>query len=134
VCNKVPIRHDAIERLPDLNMICIPPTGHDAFDIEACQKRGIVVSNVQGYAVITVAEHTFALILALRRAAGASQSNRRGSTTAFSSGTPLPGSQLPVNLFCGDIWDQERSSPVEGLPHQDVLAIQPQSLEHRGQR
>jgi glycerate dehydrogenase len=67
VCNKVPIRRDAIERLPDLKMICIPATGYDAFDIAACKERGIVVSNVRGYAANTVPEHTFALILALRR-------------------------------------------------------------------
>ncbi|MEM7718852.1 MAG: D-2-hydroxyacid dehydrogenase [Pseudomonadota bacterium] len=67
VSNKVPIRRDAIEALPNLKMICIPATGYDAFDIEACKERGIVVSNVRGYAVNTVPEHTFALILALRR-------------------------------------------------------------------
>lgn len=67
VCNKVPIRRDAIESLPDLKMIGIPATGYDAFDVEACRERGIVVSNVRGYATNTVPEHTFALILALRR-------------------------------------------------------------------
>jgi len=67
VCNKVPIRRAAIEQLPALEMICIPATGYDAFDIAACKERGIVVSNVRGYAVNTVPEHTFALILALRR-------------------------------------------------------------------
>jgi glycerate dehydrogenase len=67
VCNKVPIRRDSIAQLPDLKMICIPATGYDAFDIEACKERGIVVSNVRGYAVHTVPEHAFALILALRR-------------------------------------------------------------------
>ena len=67
VCNKVPIRRDAIEALPDLEMICIPATGYDAFDIDACRERGIVVSNIRGYAINTVPEHTFALILALRR-------------------------------------------------------------------
>ena len=67
VSNKVPIRRDAIEALPDLKMIAIPATGYDAFAIDACRERGIVVSNVRGYAVNTVPEHTFALILALRR-------------------------------------------------------------------
>ncbi len=67
VCNKVPIRRASIEQLPDLKMICIPATGYDAFDIEACKERGIVVSNVRGYATNTVPEHAFALILALRR-------------------------------------------------------------------
>jgi glycerate dehydrogenase len=67
VCNKVPIRRDAITQLPDLKMIAIPATGYDAFDVDACAERGIVVSNVRGYAINTVPEHTFALILALRR-------------------------------------------------------------------
>jgi glycerate dehydrogenase len=67
VSNKVPIRRAAIEQLPDLKMICIPATGYDAFDVDACRERGIVVSNVRGYATHTVPEHTFALILALRR-------------------------------------------------------------------
>src|SRR5580700_4183238 len=67
ISNKVPIRRESIARLPHLKMIAIPATGYDAFDIDACAERGIVVSNVRGYAVNTVPEHTFALILALRR-------------------------------------------------------------------
>ena len=67
ISNKVPIRRPQIEALPDLKMIVIPATGFDAFDIEACRERGIVVSNVRGYAVNTVPEHAFALIFALRR-------------------------------------------------------------------
>jgi glycerate dehydrogenase len=67
ISNKVPIRRDSIEKLPRLKMIAIPATGYDAFDVEACVERGIVVSNVIGYAINSVPEHTFALILALRR-------------------------------------------------------------------
>jgi glycerate dehydrogenase len=67
ISNKVPIRRESIARLPRLKMIAIPATGYDAFDIDACAERGIVVSNVRGYAIDTVPEHTFALILALRR-------------------------------------------------------------------
>ena len=67
VSNKVPIRRADIEQLPNLKMICIPATGYDAFDIGACQERGIVVSNVRGYAQNTVPEHVLALMLALRR-------------------------------------------------------------------
>jgi len=67
ISNKVPIRRDSIEKLTRLKMIAIPATGHDAFDIDACAERGVVVSNARGYAVSTVPEHTFALILALRR-------------------------------------------------------------------
>jgi glycerate dehydrogenase len=67
VSNKVPIGRAEIDALPDLKMIAIPATGYDRFAIDACRERGIVVSNVRGYAINTVPEHTFALILALRR-------------------------------------------------------------------
>jgi glycerate dehydrogenase len=67
ISNKVPIRRESLAKLPRLKMIAIPATGHDAFDIDACMERSIIVSNVRGYAVNTVPEHTFALILALRR-------------------------------------------------------------------
>ncbi len=67
ICNKVPIRRAQIEQLDKLKMIAIPATGFDAFDIDACKERNIVVSNVRGYAANTVPEHTFALIFALRR-------------------------------------------------------------------
>jgi glycerate dehydrogenase len=67
VTNKVPIRAEHLKRLPKLKMISVAATGYDVIDIVACRERGIVVSNVRGYAVNTVPEHTFALILALRR-------------------------------------------------------------------
>lgn len=67
VTNKVPIRRAALEALPDLRMIAIAATGYDVIDIVACKERGVTVSNIRGYAVNTVPEHTFALILALRR-------------------------------------------------------------------
>jgi glycerate dehydrogenase len=67
ITNKVPVREAALERLPQLKMIAVAATGYDVIDIAACKKRGTVVSNIRGYAVNTVPEHTFALILALRR-------------------------------------------------------------------
>lgn len=67
ITNKVPIREADLERLPELKMIAVAATGYDVVDVNACAARGITVANVQGYAVTTVPEHTFALILALRR-------------------------------------------------------------------
>jgi len=67
VTNKVPLRSEVLARLPDLQMIAVAATGYDVVDVEACTGQGIVVSNVRGYAINTVPEHTFALILALRR-------------------------------------------------------------------
>jgi glycerate dehydrogenase len=65
--NKVPVSAETLAALPDLKMIGIAATGYDRIDVAACAERGVVVSNVRGYAVNTVPEHTFALILALRR-------------------------------------------------------------------
>jgi glycerate dehydrogenase len=67
ITNKVPIRADALAKLPELRMIAVAATGYDVVDVHACQERGIVVANVRGYAINTVPEHTIALILALRR-------------------------------------------------------------------
>ncbi|NGM88032.1 D-2-hydroxyacid dehydrogenase [Parapusillimonas sp. SGNA-6] len=67
ITNKVPLRQEALEQASALKMIAVAATGTDNVDLEACERRGIVVSNVQGYAIHTVPEHTFALIFALRR-------------------------------------------------------------------
>jgi glycerate dehydrogenase len=67
VTNKVAIDEEALEQLPRLKMIAVAATGVDRIDLAVCQKRGIVVSNIPGYAVHSVSEHTFGLILALRR-------------------------------------------------------------------
>ncbi|GAB2907171.1 D-2-hydroxyacid dehydrogenase [Paralcaligenes ginsengisoli] len=67
ISNKVPLSRATLEHAPKLKMIAVAATGTDIVDLPACQERGIVVSNIQGYAVNTVPEHTFALIFALRR-------------------------------------------------------------------
>jgi glycerate dehydrogenase len=67
VINKVPMRAATLEKLPELKMIAIAATGFDVVDIAACRARGIVVANIRDYAIHTVPEHVFALILALRR-------------------------------------------------------------------
>jgi glycerate dehydrogenase len=68
ITNKAPIREDTMAACPDLKMIAIAATGTDIVDTAAAKARGIVVSNIRGYAVHTVPEHTFALILTLMRA------------------------------------------------------------------
>lgn len=67
ITNKAPIRVAAIDGLTRLKMIAVAATGYDVVDVAACRSRGIIVSNVRGYAVNTVPEHTFSLIFALRR-------------------------------------------------------------------
>lgn len=65
--NKVKFQRPAIETLPKLKLIAVAATGTDNIDLKACAERGVTVSNIRGYALHTVPEHAFALILALRR-------------------------------------------------------------------
>lgn len=59
------ITKEIIDKLPNLRFIATMSTGFDHIDLDACKARNIIVSNVAGYGEITVAEHTFALLLAL---------------------------------------------------------------------
>ena len=67
ITNKVPLRAATLRQLPNLKMIAVAATGYDVIDIDYCKANGIAVSNIRNYAVHTVPEHAFALILALRR-------------------------------------------------------------------
>jgi glycerate dehydrogenase len=67
VVNKAPLPKAVLEALPDLKLIAVAATGTDNIDKAAAQAQGIVVSNIRNYAIATVPEHAFALILALRR-------------------------------------------------------------------
>lgn len=67
ITNKVAVSGQALQSAPRVKLIAVAATGTDIIDIEACRKRAIVVSNIRNYAINTVPEHTFALILTLRR-------------------------------------------------------------------
>jgi glycerate dehydrogenase len=67
ITNKVPVRREAIGGSRNLRLVAIAATGTDVVDVAACAERRIGVTNIRNYAVNTVPEHTFALILALRR-------------------------------------------------------------------
>jgi glycerate dehydrogenase len=67
IVNKVPMRADTLRQLPQLKMIAVAATGYDVIDVPFCKENGIAVANIRNYAVHTVPEHAFAMILALRR-------------------------------------------------------------------
>lgn len=62
-----PIRRADLEAMPNLKLITTRSTGYDHIDLDAAAERGILVANVPDYGETAVAEHTFALILALSR-------------------------------------------------------------------
>ena len=67
VVNKIALSGATLAQLPKLQFIAISATGTDNVDAAWCARNGVAVSNIRNYAVHTVPEHTFALILALRR-------------------------------------------------------------------
>ena len=56
-----------LNSLKSLKFIATRSTGFDHIDLKTCKDKNILVSNVPSYGENTVAEHTFALILALSR-------------------------------------------------------------------
>lgn len=60
------VNKEVIEKL-DVDLIGCRSTGYDHVDIEAASDHDIKVCNVPKYGAVTVAEHTFGLLLALSR-------------------------------------------------------------------
>lgn len=67
ITNKVRLGADILSQTPAVKMIAVAATGTDNVDLAYCRAHGIVVSNIRGYAVHTVPEHVFMMMLALRR-------------------------------------------------------------------
>lgn len=61
------IGEDEMKRFPSLKIITTRSTGFDHIDLAAAKARGVTVVNVPFYGENTVAEFTFALLLALSR-------------------------------------------------------------------
>lgn len=63
--NKTPVPKAALDKLPNLKLISVLATGYNIVDIDAAKQNNVVVCNVPGYAVVSAAQYTFALLLAL---------------------------------------------------------------------
>lgn len=58
---------DLIRQLPALKMMTVCGIGTDAIDIGAAREHGVVVCNIPGRTAPVVAEHAFALMMAISR-------------------------------------------------------------------
>ena len=77
--NKVRIGTAQYKVLPKLKCICLTATGYDNIDTIEADRRGIYVCNASGYGTYAVAQHVWALILALdNRVAEHNQSIKQG--------------------------------------------------------
>ncbi|QUX95902.1 glycerate dehydrogenase [Marinomonas sp. CT5] len=65
--NKAIIDAQALSSADNLELIQVMATGMNNVDLDACKAKNITVQNVADYSTISVPEHTFAMLLALRR-------------------------------------------------------------------
>jgi glycerate dehydrogenase len=63
--NKVDIRGELFEMLPEIRYVGVLATGTNIVDLEGARAHGVAVTNVPGYATDAVAQLTWALILRL---------------------------------------------------------------------
>ena len=99
------IGEDELKRFPALKLIATRSTGFDHIDLSVAKARGITVANVPFYGENTVAEFTFALILALsRRVIDADERVRETGTFSHDNlrGFDLAGKTIGV-VGCGHI-------------------------------
>jgi D-lactate dehydrogenase len=61
------LRAQTLSKLKRLRLIATRSRSYDHIDLDYCASRGICVVNVPSYGVTAVAEHAFALLLALNR-------------------------------------------------------------------
>jgi len=87
-----------LAHFPKLRLIATRSTGYDHIDLDYCRAHGITVSNVPDYGDATVAEHAFALLLAIsRQVVEAIERTRRGDfSQAGLRGFDLRGKTLGV--------------------------------------
>lgn len=95
---------EVLERFDRLRLIATRSTGIDHIDLDHCREHGIEVANVPTYGGHVVAEHTFALLLAIsRRLVDAVDRTRRGDFSLEGlRGFDLRGRTLGV-VGTGDI-------------------------------
>lgn len=85
-----------LAKLPDLRMVSILGTGTDNFDLAACSRRGVVVTNTPGASTTSVAELTFALLLATARHVALTDRKVREGVWYHQHGVELRGKTLGV--------------------------------------
>lgn len=92
---------DLLARFSNLKLIATRSTGYDHIDLAYCKKRDITVCNVPTYGINTIAEHTFALMLALtRKLVPSVDRTRRGSFVLDGlRGSELAGKTLGIIGF-----------------------------------
>lgn len=82
--------------LPELRLVSILGTGTDNFDLPACSRHGVVVTNTPGASTTSVAELTIALLLAAARHVALTDRKVREGVWFHQHGIELRGKTLGI--------------------------------------
>jgi D-3-phosphoglycerate dehydrogenase len=85
----MPVDESLLDRLPQCRVVARYGIGVDNVDIDAANRRGIIVTNVPDYCLEEVATHTLALLLALNRRVIESHSLVLGGGWGVNTLTPM---------------------------------------------
>ena len=92
-----PLSGELLENAPGIKFISVAFTGIDHVPADTCRKKGVVVSNAQGYATVAVTELTFGLIFAcLRNLLPCDAVTRAGGTKDGLVGNELYGKTMGI--------------------------------------
>ncbi len=99
------VDENVLKAMPNLKLITTRSTGFDHIDLKACQAKKITVCNVPTYGANTVAEHAFALILAIsRKIIESVERTKKGNFDLKDlRGFDLKGKTIGVVGGCGNI-------------------------------
>jgi D-3-phosphoglycerate dehydrogenase / 2-oxoglutarate reductase len=89
-----PYTRRVMESSPELRVIARNGVGYDAVDVAAATERGVAVTVTPGVNQESVAEHTFALMLALARSVVPQHTAIRSGAWRRDAGVPLRGRNL----------------------------------------
>ena len=100
----VKIDAELLQQIPRLKMIAVCGIGYDAIDLTAAKQRDIVVCNIPGRTATVVAEHAFALMLAVSRRISFMTEELKRGTWSSELGISLIGKRIGVigtgNIGC----------------------------------
>ena len=119
ITNKVVLRHETLQSLPRLRLICVAATGTNNIDLEAAAELGIEVKNAAGYSTHSVAETTLGAAIALRR--NIVYYDRYVKSGAYSAAGQQFHFALPTHQLYGSKWGIVREEPYPALPLTELL-------------
>ena len=96
-----PITRSVIKQLTRCKVIVRYGVGIDNIDLEAARSRGIIVCNVPHYCMDEVADHSFALAMALTRQIPAIDQQVRGGFWSNTPQRPMPASRQMTFITIG---------------------------------